>query len=245
MTSAQEPLPSDRRAERLLASLAGIVSAHVVEEAGGRIVEIHILSSPDLHPKQVVRNVESALSAGLGIEIDRRIVSVAQIRSAGAVSSASAGPAEAPANGTARLATEAGAASDSGSAAPEPAGTRRLEYVRYESRREEGRCRCEVILRNGDEVVRGESEAADTAAGRAEAAADAVLDAVVQARSQLRLHLEGVVISASRGRSFVIVSAHAVSDRNSIRLAGAAPLTRSPEEAAILAALQATNRWSA
>jgi hypothetical protein len=51
-------------------------------------------------------------------------------------------------------------------------------------------------------------------------------------------------MASSRGRSFVIVAAHVLLDRENVRLAGAAPLTRSPEEAAILAALQATNRWS-
>jgi hypothetical protein len=34
-------------------------------------------------------------------------------------------------------------------------------------------------------------------------------------------------------------------ERESVQLSGAASLLRSPEEAAILATLQATNRWSA
>src|SRR5687767_7318496 len=65
------------RAERLLTALAGVVSARAVADDVGRICEIHILANPDLHPKQIVRNVESALSAGLGVVVDRRIVSVA------------------------------------------------------------------------------------------------------------------------------------------------------------------------
>ncbi|MEJ2679100.1 MAG: hypothetical protein P8174_08505, partial [Gemmatimonadota bacterium] len=65
--------------EQLLNSLTGVVSAHVVANNDGKIVEIHILSAPEIQAKRVVRNVESALTAGLGIEIDRRIVSVAQI----------------------------------------------------------------------------------------------------------------------------------------------------------------------
>ena len=255
MTSAHESL-SHNEAERLLASLAGVLSAHVVTDSLGRIVEIHILSAAEVHPKQVVRNVESALSAGLGIEIDRRVVSVAQVRSPAA--EAAANGQGAPTSGKkAAGATEPGATRSgvrNGSTAeqrsPGTAEVRpsredgRLQYVRFQSRRDAERCGCEVVLRDGSREVVGKGSGPDTAAGRSEAAARAVLDAVEQARGNVRLQLEGAVISASRGRSYVIVSAHAVLDRGTVPLAGAAPLARSPEEAGILAALQATNRWS-
>jgi hypothetical protein len=242
MTPIGKPEPPHRDAETLLASLAGVLSAHVVREAGGRITEIHILATAGLHPKQVVRNVESALSAGLGIEIDRRVVSVAQVRTA-----------ESIADGNGSLAE-----SGSGAPAPEPADRdpadpvqdrdvpRRLEFVRYRSQRLNDRCTCEVVLRDledGVEVV-GHGTGGDSAGGRAEAAARAVLNGIQAARPELRLELDGASLSSSRGRSFVIVAAHVLLERETVRLAGAAPLTRSPEEAAILAALQATNRWS-
>jgi hypothetical protein len=238
MSSSHESAPIDGRAERLLGSLAGIVSAHVIRDTGGEIVEIHVLSTPELHPKQVVRNVESALSAGLGIEIDRRIVSVAQIRT--------------PRDDTApTLLLPVGPAPMGVDvpqpipAAPHETASTRLEYVHYQSRRDAERCACEVTLRDGERQITGSGTGPDTAGGRAEAAARALLDAVERARPDLRLHLDGAIISTSRGRSFVIVGAHALLDRETISLAGAAPLARSPEEAAILATLQATNRWSA
>ena len=234
MSSAHDPIAPADDAERLLRALAGVVSAHVVADATGDIVEIHVLAAGELHPKQMVRNVESALSAGLGIQIDRRIVSVAQIRS------------DIDANGhqpgTDTPAPEQTDEPVQPSLAPPPP---RLEFVRYQSHRDAERCRCEVILRSGDDEVTGTGDAPDTAAGRAEAAARAVFNGVRQARGGIRIELEAAVISSSRGKSYVIVSAHAVLDRGSISLAGAASLTRSPEEAAILAALQATNRWSA
>ena len=255
MTSAHESL-SHNEAERLLASLAGVLSAHVVTDSIGHIVEIHILSAAEVHPKQVVRNVESALSAGLGIEIDRRVVSVAQVRTAGADASAN-GQAASKAreeghtgshdDGPTRSAARNGSATGDGGAEAvrlQSARDSRLRYVRFQSRRDAERCGCEVVLRDGDREVVGKGSGPDTAAGRSEAAARAVLDAIEQARGNVRLQLEGAVISASRGRSYVIVSAHAVLDRGSVPLAGAAPLARSPEEAGILAALQATNRWS-
>ena len=237
MTSAQDPISRAADAEKLLGSLAGVVSAHVVADATGEIVEIHILSAPDLHPKQMVRNVESALSAGLGLTIDRRVVSVAQLRS------------DVDSNGYRPGAprTEPGADGDH---RDEPAheGVEeepRLEFVRYESRRDAELCTCEVVLRSGDDEVAGAGSGPDTAAGRTEAAARAVFDGLANARPDITVELEAAVISSIRGRSYVIVAAQAVLQRNSVRLAGAAPLARSPEEAAILAALQATNRWSA
>lgn len=241
MSSAHDPIAAADDAERLLSSLAGVVSAHVVVDATGDLVEVHILSSPQLHPKQMVRNVESALSAGLGIQIDRRIVSVAQIRSDIESNGHSSGH-DGPTLGSGAHAIEDEEQDlDANLAAPPP----RLEFVRYQSHRDAERCSCEVILRAGESEMAGIGEGPDTAAGRAEAAVRAVFRAIEEARSDLRLELEAAVISSSRGRNFVIVAAHAILDRGSVSLAGAASLARSPEEAAILAALQATNRWSA
>ncbi len=243
MSSAHKPAPTNRAAEELLASLAGIVSAHVVADEAGRFVEVHVLCAPDIHPKQVVRNVESALTAGLGLHIDRRVVSVAQIRSSLGTNGQPA-DGELPAPVEDLLARE-----DSPADHVRPAAHRgdagRVEFVRFEAHRDAERCRCNVTLRAAENEIVGTGWGADTAPGRAEAAARAVLDALGQARPGVRVALDGAVVSAARGHSFVIVAAHVLLDRGLVPLAGAAPLHRSPEEAGILAALQATNRWSA
>lgn len=246
MTSARESVP-ENQAERLLASLSGVVSAHVVRDGAGHILEIHILSAAEVHPKQVVRNVESALSAGLGIEIDRRIVSVAQMRTPAGDTAQDDRLGEdppAPSHGVPAARNGAAGKAEGGVGRLAARVESRLEYVRFNAQRDAERCACDVLLRDGDRIITGKGSGPDTAAGRAEAAARGVLDAIVQARPGVRLELDGAVISASRGRSFVIVSAHALLDRITVPLAGAAPLARSPEEAGILAALQATNRWS-
>jgi hypothetical protein len=67
-----------RRAENLLTTLEGVLSARVVTTPLGEVSEIHILASSGLSPKQVVRNVESALLAHLGLKVDHRKISVAQ-----------------------------------------------------------------------------------------------------------------------------------------------------------------------
>jgi len=67
-----------RRAENLLTSLEGVLSARVVTTPLGEVSEVHVLAQAGLSPKQVVRNVESALLAQLGLKVDHRKISVAQ-----------------------------------------------------------------------------------------------------------------------------------------------------------------------
>src|SRR5438309_828899 len=76
---AQTPDPwGVKRAENLIAGLTGILSARVVVTPLGEVSEIHVLTSSDMQPKQVVRNIESALMSQLGVKIDHRKISVAQ-----------------------------------------------------------------------------------------------------------------------------------------------------------------------
>ena len=67
-----------RRAETLLQSLEGVLSARVVTTPLGEVSEVHILAKHGTGAKQIVRNVESALLAQLGLKVDHRKISVAQ-----------------------------------------------------------------------------------------------------------------------------------------------------------------------
>src|SRR5207302_2098676 len=79
MGAAQMPDPwGVKRAENLIASLTGVLSARVVVTPLGEVSEVHVLTMADTQPKQVVRNIESALMAQLGLKIDHRKISVAQ-----------------------------------------------------------------------------------------------------------------------------------------------------------------------
>src|SRR3972149_5070361 len=80
-TSGEQKMPDPwgvKRAENLLQSLEGVLSARVVVSPVGEVTEVHVLSQSGTHPKQVVRNVESALLAHLGLKVDHRKISVAQ-----------------------------------------------------------------------------------------------------------------------------------------------------------------------
>src|ERR1043165_5431069 len=83
--SANNPLPSPspiagtllpiQRAEELLGTLPGVISARIIAGPTGEVDEIHLLTTAELTPKQTVRNVESALLAHLGMRvISARIV---------------------------------------------------------------------------------------------------------------------------------------------------------------------------
>ena len=93
-----------RRAENLLTSLEGILSARVVTTPLGEVSEVHILAQAGLQPKQLVRNIESALLAQLGLKVDHRKISIAQtaeVKPIEALERRGAGPV-APAGGAVR-----------------------------------------------------------------------------------------------------------------------------------------------
>jgi hypothetical protein len=66
-----------KKAEELLSTLQDVVSARIVADAHGGIDSIHVLVMGTTTPKQVVRNIESALMAQLGMRVDHRKISVA------------------------------------------------------------------------------------------------------------------------------------------------------------------------
>lgn len=66
-----------QRAEELLATLPGVISARIVASGTGAVEEIHILTTDEVSPKQTVRNVESALIAHLGMRVSHKKISVA------------------------------------------------------------------------------------------------------------------------------------------------------------------------
>jgi len=64
--------------ESVIRSLANVISTRVVIGKSGSIDEIHVLSDSSRAPKQLVRDVESALMAQFSLELDHKKVSIAQ-----------------------------------------------------------------------------------------------------------------------------------------------------------------------
>ncbi len=64
----------------LICRLDGVHAAKVVLSEDGDPEEIHILASTSKSPKTLTRDVQSALMAAFGVEVDYRIVSIAQVQ---------------------------------------------------------------------------------------------------------------------------------------------------------------------
>lgn len=72
--------PLEAQYKNLLLGLAGIMSAKVSFDTHKNIREIHVLATADRNVKQVVRDVRSALSSFFDVDVDHRIISVAQMK---------------------------------------------------------------------------------------------------------------------------------------------------------------------
>lgn len=236
MSDFDSPVYPRTEIEALVAALRGVLATRVALGTDGQIEEVNVLADAELHPKQIVRNIESALAAGLGITLDRRRISVAPIRpdDPGSFDSPDA------------LALQLGQS-------PEQARLQerdeniagRYVFVGYDARtRPDLEAACRVTIRRGRHAISGAGTGPSTLLGRAQAAARAIFAALSVARDDELLGLEGVTLVDTHGRSYVLVAATAATGRSAVPLTGAAALHRSPEEAAILASLQATNRWA-
>ena len=209
-----------RRGEQLIAALSGVLSARIVAGRSGEIEEIHVLTTAEVQPKQAVRNVESALMAQLGIKVDHRKISVAQ--------TADVRPIDV---------LEQQAVSDA-------ASRRKLVYsdLVIGSPRPK-RVEIRVLLRSGDVLVEGMEEGVDEARSRVQLAARATVKAIEKDLVDAGVVLEGVRVVEAFDRKLVLAGVHGVGGRTSRLLIGSAEIKESPEQAAVLAVLDATNRW--
>lgn len=235
-----------QRAEELLGTLPGVISARIVASQNGAVEEIHILTSTDVTPKQTVRNVESALIAHLGMRVSHKKISVA-----------TSDDGQRPIRNTQpslQLPTPL---------APKPvvavpsakveevvpiAGSsprRRIYFEDVEVRRSRSKgVACRVTLRKGDQSFIGEAEGLENERLRIELAARATLAAIRQAEGEERvLALEGCKMIEAFDHEFVFVGVTTRQGRDSSLMTGSAEVRESPETASVLAVLDATNRW--
>lgn len=217
-----------QRAEELLVSLPGVISARIMADPVGAISEIHVLTTLDVAPKQTVRNIESALIAHLGLRVDHRKISVATT-------------VEPP-----RARERAGGQGAAVEAEPAAPG-RRIYFEDVEVRRSRARgVTCRVTLRKGESSFEGEAEGMENERSRIELAARATLQAMADAEDMHGLlALDGVKRITAFDREFVFVAVTARLERMTALLTGTCEIRESAETAGALAVLDATNRWLA
>jgi hypothetical protein len=211
-----------RRAENLLTSLEGVLSARVVTTPLGEVSEVHILANAGLAPKQLVRNIESALLAQLGLRVDHRKISIAQTADVRPIETLD------------RHAVQSRSLQR----------TVLFEGLTIQPGRRAQRTLVHVALTCEGKTEAGEEEGPDTARGRLESAARAtvgVLDRLLQKGSMM---LEGARLIQAMERDVVFAAVQASSGRETVLLTGTAGVRDSVEQAAVLAVLDATNRWT-
>ena len=221
-------------AEQLLLSLPGVVSARVVARPGGDVEEVHLLTTTEVKPKQTVRNVESALLARLDLHVDHRKISVAQTHEKPSAATA------AEPERSIRIVPP-----------PKPHESRLLFYSHQSEIERSNQVKHRVEIEWQSKHYVGTATAADVPRAKLEAVAEATLRSVEAALAENlgdgkrapTLSLDGVKIVEAFDRKFILVAVHAIAGRDVSRLAGTHVADESTDRAAILATLQATDRW--
>lgn len=272
MTTFVTPAGLGEQAEELIRTLPGVVSVRVVDNGEGSIQEVHILTTSEIPGKQTVRNVESALFAHLGLRIDHRRVSVAAVSETPPSASAPRSPTPTSAPPASPQATSAfnGANGANGANAAHTIPTRKgghsvdtdaigvytptpglegprrriyFEDVEVRGSRARG-VSCRVSLMKDGTSFIGEARGVDGDRARLELAARASCLAIGDADARDRqFGLEGVRVFEAFDRKFIFVGVTVRYGRNVRLLAGTCEVIDSAETAAVLAVLDATNRW--
>jgi len=210
-----------KQVENLITGLTSVLSARVVVTPLGEVSEVHVLTTSSIAPKQVVRNIESALMAQLGFKIDHRKISVAQ--------TADVRPIEA-------LQEEA---------ISERSKRRVVVFKNLEVRPSERpqRVQVRVKLAFGEKEAQSDELGTDTTRNRVEAAARAAAACLDTLLPDNSIALEGAQIIEAFDRKFVLVAVHGLGGREAQLLTGTCEIRESAERSAVLAVLDATNRW--
>lgn len=259
-------------AEAILRELPSVRGAFVREDVYGHPREVHVLVGPGPEPRLLARDIRELLEERLGVPVDQRVISIAQLSdrvdripieevvgqgtSAGPATGAGHDVGDEPAP-IAWPGTDAGGATDAaptasahyaaamGPGSPGAHPARRLIFQGLESLVRGGKIVAKIRVAWKGNTFEGTAEDIDGGAGRIRAVAAATLRAASEACSgKMHLELESASVVHALGNDYVLVSAHAISPllgRRPVPLAGAHPSTAG-EEAAALAALQATNR---
>jgi len=209
----------------------------VLRDAAGVVRDVHVLATTDLAPKQIVRNVESAMLARFGVRLDHRAISVAQSATA-RVAEAARAPAPAPA-AVPDVAQPAAVVN----AAPAPGRGIYFEDVEVRRSRSAGLA-CTVTLRAGSDKHTSEAAGVETSRARGELAATAAVRALAPLLSDgVTLAFETCMVVAAADREFAFVVVSGRSGRETTILSGSCEVRDGIETAAALAVLDATERW--
>lgn len=235
-------------AEAALRELPSVLGAFVREDINGHPREVHLLITPGPNPRDLALDVRSLLQDRLGVHIDQRIISIAQLSQD--FDPLPEGPLP-ESTAAAEFDADAEANGDVANAAPPLSqamhvATPRVIYQGIESTSREGRVEIRVRLAWQGKDYSGEGREMDGGLGRIRAAASATLRAATDTcDGRVRFDLDSAAITRALGREYILITALASSPtlgRRPLTLLGAQPLEFDVETTAALATLQAINR---
>jgi hypothetical protein len=218
-------------AEAVLRELPSVMGAYVSEDLEGHLREIHLLIGDGPDPGSLARDIRGLLEERLGIPIDQRVISIAQLAETSRPEALSPDPVAPQGSAVAPAAAEGG----------------RPVYAGIESTTTAGHVVIAVRLKWGSRESTGTADAVDTQPGRARAAAAATLRSAAEApwNDGLGLELDFASIVQALDGEYVLVSVLALAPRLGRRplpLVGVHPVDSDVESAASLATLKAINR---
>jgi hypothetical protein len=241
------PLKTPAAIEAALGRLAGVREVALEAASDGTITKINITADDGCQPKAMVRDVETVLKAHFDLSIDHKRISIALMARQ---------PLPLPFDATARaphltahIAGPASSSSSSGSSVTPvmtlPARPYTLESVNIEHGRSAAKG-VRVVLLRGTDMFTGTAAATQAPMELEHLAALAALDALAQVEGrELALRLEGAKVQTVFDRPCVVVSVATPQNGPQSPLMGIVRVADRVEVAAVLAVLDATNRWLA
>lgn len=227
-------------AEAVLRELPSVIGAFVREDVHGHPREIHLLVRSGPNPRHLAYDVRDLLEERLGIPVDQRVISIAQL-----APGREPGPLLRQRAGMGHDRADAPAPETEAAAEPEETDPRvRFGGISIESIG--NRVRVRVTLDLDETEHNGEAVGLDTPPARLRTAASATLQAVDgTCVGRARFEVEHVSVIRAFERDYVLVTATVSSPflgRKPIPLVGAQPIEVDGESATALAALKAVNR---
>ena len=203
-------------------------SARIVTGDAGGILEIHVVADTTRSAKMVARDVESMLVAKIGMSIDHRKISVAQVD----------GASEAPVAPTVKKASET------------PAGLhlagddRRIEFIGVSLAQSNLVAQARVELARDGVGTVAEATGADSTASVLRIVAEATIEAIQRYFENGGLFtVTAVEQTTVGGTSIIVVCVAHVFERSERTLVGACPTNGDVPRAVALATLDAVNRF--
>jgi hypothetical protein len=205
-----------RDLEDELCRLAGVVAVRVVGDRVGRPIEVHVLADQTKPPKQTVRDVRALAQTVFGMEIDHRIVSVAQL--------------------------DEGQSPDD--AAPKAAtGAPRVRVVTVSVEVQGVRAGVRVTLADGELEHTGFAEGSAASVARPHLVAAAALDALRQLDPRAdAIHIDAAQVTRVAASRVAVVTVVYVEPPLELFVSGSAVVRQDRDEAVARALLDATNR---